>query len=463
VSTLRDERLGAALRALETPEHRPGFYAELHRLLAEEHAARTAEARRQQRARRARTRWGARVAVVAAVAAAVWLVVGLPENERVPDVIRTEDATAAEIQARVRSALARAETLTGELVVRGRRYRNAYGWDDPARFRFAVTDRGDFRVTGLTVEENVAYDAGKGIQRSLNPSASLGGEGTLFPHVRRGVAPGPPDEGPSDYVLQKDFGAFVRALLAARDPAVRETTYEGRPAWQLEVRAPVNQIVPEFSGDRFAIWVDQETGIPVRIVESKNGRALDELRIEKLAVDGPVPPETFTIDFPKDAEVTRSDSGFRRVGLDEIPDAVGYAPLLPAWLPEGYELAEVAVAPEVATPTGVEGGNPPSRNVVSLSFRRGLDRFLVTTRLRHVPGSGDTWGDPLATGEGFRDRPEQIRLGRGVLSGVEASLLVVPRNIPHLWATTDDLVVTVAGDLSRDELVRVSESLEPRR
>jgi ferric-dicitrate binding protein FerR (iron transport regulator) len=91
VSTLRDERLGAALRALETPEHRPGFYAELHRLLAEEHAARTAEARRQQRARRARTRWGARVAVVAAVAAAVWLVVGLPENERVPDVIRTED------------------------------------------------------------------------------------------------------------------------------------------------------------------------------------------------------------------------------------------------------------------------------------------------------------------------------------------------------------------------------------
>ena len=55
-----------------------------------------------------------------------------------------------------------------------------------------------------------------------------------------------------------------------------------------------------------------------------------------------------------------------------------------------------------------------------------------------------------------------VELGRGVLSGVEANVLVVPRNIPHLWAQTDDLVVTVGGDLSREELVRVAESLEPR-
>jgi hypothetical protein len=31
--------------------------------------------------------------------------------------------------------------------------------------------------------------------------------------------------------------------------------------------------------------------------------------------------------------------------------------------------------------------------------------------------------------------------------------------IPHLWAQTDELVVTVGGDLSRAELVRVAESL----
>jgi hypothetical protein len=79
-----------------------------------------------------------------------------------------------------------------------------------------------------------------------------------------------------------------------------------------------------------------------------------------------------------------------------------------------------------------------------------------------VPGYSQEWADPLATGEGIVDRPEQVVLSRGALSGVEANVLVVPRNIPHLWALTDDLVVTVAGDLSREELIRVAESLEPR-
>ena len=37
----------------------------------------------------------------------------------------------------------------------------------------------------------------------------------------------------------------------------------------------------------------------------------------------------------------RSDAGFRRVGLGEVAAAVGYAPLVPAWTPGGYELAEV--------------------------------------------------------------------------------------------------------------------------
>ena len=110
----------------------------------------------------------------------------------------------------------------------------------------------------------------------------------------------------------------------------------------------------------------------------------------------------------------------------------------------------------------MEAGNPPSTDVVSLSFRRGLDQMLVTTRRRDVAGRPDAWTDPLATGERFRDRPEPVVLGRGTLSGVEAKLLLMPRNVPHLWARGDELVVTVSGDLGRAELVRVAESLETR-
>jgi hypothetical protein len=45
------------------------------------------------------------------------------------------------------------------------------------------------------------------------------------------------------------------------------------------------------------------------------------------------------------------------------------------------------------------------------------------------------------------------------LAGVEAELLIVPRNVPHVWALTNELVVTVSGDLNRAQLVRITESL----
>jgi hypothetical protein len=119
----------------------------------------------------------------------------------------------------------------------------------------------------------------------------------------------------------------------------------------------------------------------------------------------------------------RSDDGFRR-------GTVGDAALAPGWVPAGYELAEVAVNRE--------------RRIVSLSYRRGLDQFLVT--------AGPREAEELVPGE-------PVELRAGALAGEEAQLVVAPRAIPHLWVRTDGLVVTVGGDLSRAELVRVAESL----
>src|SRR4029453_3282378 len=149
-----------------------------------------------------------------------------------------------------------------------------------------------------------------------------------------------------------------------------------------------NAIVPDFSGDRLEITVDRETGIPVTVLETNDGVFWRETRIEDLVVNAHLSPDTFRLEFPPGAEVMRSDDGFERVDLGDIAGIVGYAPLAPAQVPDGYELAEVAVARESA-PTGSEAGNPPSRMVVSLSYRRGLDQFLVTTRLARVPPEGE--------------------------------------------------------------------------
>jgi hypothetical protein len=255
-----------------------------------------------------------------------------------------------------------------------------------------------------------------------------------------------------------ELEAYVQALLAADDPSVREATYDGRPAWILAVDTVPNAIVPEFSGDRLEVTVDRATGMPVRVLETKEGRFLRELRIEGLALNADLPPGTFDLAFPPGAEVSRVDEGFRRVRLEDVQATVGYQPLVPQWLPEGFELAEVAVAPH-GQPTGTEGGNPISRNVVCLSYRRGFEQVLVTTRA----AEGGPWSDPLATGEGFVDTPEHVVLGGGgALAGRSADVIVAPRGIPHLWAQTNGLIVTVSGALSRTDLIRVAESLDER-
>ena len=447
----RDEELGAALRELGAPEHRPGFDAELRRRLAEAaHAGRCRTA--------GTASVGLRAVAVVAVAAIVLVAIGIPRTERTPRIGGPEVATAAEVKARVRAALASLQNLSGRLVFDGPKK------GDRQRWRFTLTAEGDFRLLGPTAQEWIAYDASTGVARSAQRSASLGG-GPLFYAERRGVAPGPPDQGPPTWILPREFGAFVRALLAAKDPRVREITYEGRPAWRVEVDAVPSAIVPEFSGDRIEITVDRSTGIPVRVVERKEGAFLRDIRIEDLAVKADLPSGTFRIEFPTGAEVMRSDEGFRRVKLGDVVGIVGYAPLVPRTVPEGYKLAEIAVAKQ-SGPTGTEAANPPSRTVVALSYRRGLDQFLVTTRLAQVPSEIEpelppdrVWGDPLATGEGFVDKGEKLTISRGGLQGEEAELVLVPRGIPHLWALTDQLVVTVGGNLSRAELIHVTESL----
>lgn len=463
----RDDFLGAALRSLEVPEHRPEFYAELSRRLADE---RTADRARTElrRARRPRIGWAVRAAGIAAAAAIVAAAVGLPrlDEERRPRVA-IEEATAAEIQAKVAAALARLEVLSGDLVYDGSEP------NDVARWAFTLTARGDFRLTTLNdhedfVYEDISYDASTGEQRAL---ARGDAGGAMAATITTGLAPGRPDPAPFDWLLPRDFGAVVRALLAADDPRVTEVRYEGRPAWRLDIPVTPNALTVEFgaSGDLFEITVDQESGMPVRVTETLNGNFVREIRIEKLATDEPPDADEFTIEFPSDARVTRRDEGFERRSLEQVEAFVGYDPLVPARFPEGYELTEIAVARE-GFPTGTEGGNPPSGNIVSLSYRRGLDQFLVTTRLRGrdcpqlgeppcSPGLTTIWSDPLATGEGFRDDPERITLSNGSLAGVDAELLIVPRNVPHIWALTDDLVVTVSGDLSRTELIAVAESV----
>jgi hypothetical protein len=305
-----------------------------------------------------------------------------------------------------------------------------------SRWGFEFRSSGSFRITGLgpnnpTVLE---YDPGLNVEASSD-------EGLFV--WRSGLAPGWPDAAPAGWVVRRDLGSVVAALAADPDADVEEGLYRGLPVWIL--RTPTGN-----PGEEREITVDRETGIPVRDRRFRDGRFAGEWRIENLRVNAGR-DEVFRLEPRKGQTVTRYDMGFDRMTLDRAATIVGYEPLAPKWLPSGFELSDVGVA-EAARPTGGEAHrNPDSRDVVSISYRRGLDQIVVTTR-RTGP-SPERWRDPVVGSSVRATQPEPVDV-----AGHDGELVIDPNSVPHVWAVAGDLVVTIAGNANRDELLRIAGS-----
>jgi hypothetical protein len=440
----RDRELGALLGELPVPEHRPDFFQRLDRSLAPE----LQRTRRHRRLRRGRPVLA--LAGTAALAALLLvLALGLPDSSA------PEQARAAEVRAAVRQAFARLRTLRGTLAYRSFHPNPVFGRVRTQRWSFALTSAGDMRLDELGGPNAVTFDAATGNERQLAESASLGRG--AFPIERTGVAPGPPDRGPSEQLLERSLGAAVRSLFAAHRLQIRETTYRARDVWR--VALPLRPVSTIATADRLEIAIDRQTKLPLQVRLSAGGRVLNELRIGELTVNRPLPRRTFRLTFPRHAQVARADEGFRRTSLPRVRDSVGYSPLVPQWLPRGFRLAEVAVAERAARTGRGPRLNPPSRMVASLSYRRGFDRLTITMRLR---GSGGrSWRDPFV-GLNPTVSARRFEIPGGALRGREAHVVTEPLALPHLWTLTDELVVTISGDVGRDALLRTAASLELR-
>jgi hypothetical protein len=369
-----------------------------------------------------------------------------------------QPASAAEIKQKITQAVRQAKALRGAMVVV--EYESPGVSPSEMRWEFVTTAQGDLLFAGTnkladgnTREDKLAYDQSSGVETSY----SREGNAEAVVGRRTGLATGLPDPSASDWVLERHFGAVVRALLAAQDPSVEEDILGGRKVWVLDTALQSN-LLSDISSDHIQVTVDEETGFPVKITESLRGRPVRELRLENLQIDPQLTANTFTDLLPQGTEVIAQDDHFRRVDLAEAQAQVGYTPLVPSWMPDGFVLRAVAVATESQT-TGKEGMNPVSRGVVSMIYGRGFDRLVISTRLVGVDRLA--WSDPLASGEGFIDEPQKVVLAGGAFGGQEAELLIDPRSTPHIWSTNSRLVLTVAGDLSGSELQRVAESMQP--
>ena len=458
----RDDRVGAELRGLDVPDHGPEFFAHLEERLAQEPPA--------GRRRRPPTMLlgGAAAAVLLAVVAASVVLTGDGSTPLRPSPSDTRLISASEVRSRVSTALSSLRSLSGEVAIEcaipvGDCLPPDAGGRSTLRWSFVTTAAGDERVTGIGRQDDVAYSAARREQRVLTDSRPAAQVVTNLP-------PGPPDQAARPSVLRRNVASVVRAFLTTTgEVPVTEVIEQGRPAWRLVTPVGPNKLAgPGNSGDQLEVIVDQDTGFPLRVTETLTGRFLHEVRLSNLIVDGPVDPGSFTIEFPAGAQPFRQDAGFRAVPLSQVRAAVGYQPVLPAVesLPPGFQLADVTVATS-AQGTGSEGANPQSRNVVSVAYRRGFDRIVVTTRSTGTArrctatSTATCWADPLASGEGFRDEPERFTVAAGALAGAQAELVLSARGVPHVWTIDNRLVVTVAGDATGEELRRIAESFAP--
>ncbi len=219
-----------------------------------------------------------------------------------------------------------------------------------------------------------------------------------------------------------------------------------------------------YSGERdsnLVVVVDEETMLPLDVTVTSPQRAeTDTWQVDDLeAVD--IGRDRFTQGIGSEQAGGYRDIGFRPVTLEEAAARAGYAPLLPAWIPEGFMLASVVYADEPESDSNLN--NPPSQRVIVAEYRKGFRSFAVTTRAHTVEylrgNSGETrpWKDLYCIGYDCGPT-EMIDVG-----GNSWSVVAGPVEVTHAWGMAGDLVVTVGGDLSQSEVISIATSLPVSR
>jgi hypothetical protein len=368
-----------------------------------------------------------------------------------------ESSEASETIALVSQAMAAPTSLSGGLTVT--EFPVQTGVPEPVGrvYTFVWRIDGSYRYTAADTTFDEGYDAGIGTRRTVQFAPGFGAVATESTNV----APGPPDGVSPGLPLATLIQSVFRAVLANPTAAtVVEEIRDGNPV--IVVDTPITP--PSDPGpNRSRLAVDPDTYLPVAVSQFRDDQPWEDTRIDNLSVDAPLGAENFAVPLPAGAQVTPADGGFRRVASPaEATAAVGYAASVPADIPEGFKLAEVAVSGQAQSPGAVnaDGSQAPAQTaqgIVLLSYRRGFEQLVVTTRRGVTPPSPD-WTDPFGTPPGGAGRPIELDTGR--FEGVTVESVQAVPAIPHLWGSTDELVFTVGGILGADELVRVAESLD---
>jgi hypothetical protein len=375
---------------------------------------------------------------------------------------------AATLAGDVTDAWSAAQTMQG---VAATTTYDAAGQPVVADASFAIGVDGSYRFHRDDGTFDLAYDAATDTRRQITS------DGTQTTGVEEtGLAPGPPDQTAAHGLpFVDELAVAISAWRTDPDVTVRASTVGGRPVWIADADVPAERFGGPGLPDHVTVTVDQETSHVLRLTRTAAGKPFDDVELRDVVVDQPLAPDALTLTFPESVQVTTFSYGFERLrSVDEITPAIGYTIGTPSDLPPGFELAAVAVAPApgavaggTGVATGAGGSNPPSEDVVSLSYRHGLELLVITAR-RMGGGGPAAWSDPFGavdanagSGSGETSRSRTVTLATGKFAGLETEVVDDGRSVAHLWGIDESsgLVFTLSGDVSGDVLVDIAESL----
>jgi hypothetical protein len=362
----------------------------------------------------------------------------------------TETASAAEVLTKISQAMSTPVSLRGEYTVRtrpaGPAPRRRHGCLNckpvvPTPSKFVIGTDGSYALSTLPLDASIKSDSAYNASTGVQILEYGGGVKGLHVYVKADNL----DPAQATRTPEAQLAAWVQHALAARSPRVKNTSFEGRPAWALTLRFTPGDDFFDTYGTRVDVTVDKETGLVLQVVQYANSpdRWTSIESVHNLQVGTPTSAADFT--FPKPAgyrSVTHS-FGFRRVAVSEAAAIVGYQPLLPTKT-GGRALAEFAVAKTSSQKLLPElVGTPVYRDVASARYGRGLDSFTIT--MRH----GSPPSDVVPGGTSART----VTLSGGALAGETAWLSTSPPDPGYLAVFHAGLVVQIHAFSTEDALM----------
>ena len=365
----------------------------------------------------------------------------------------TSTASAGEVRAKLAEGLRFSQSLRGEFSVRtqdpGPRPRGFPGCLNctpgiPLPSRFLIGPDGSYSSITLPIDakqrNDIAYNAATGVETRF-----LGIYIRAFNLDPASVTYGP----------EGQLGAWVQGALTGRDPEIKNTTYEGRPAWELTVTFIPGQQLADAYGVQVDVVADRQTGLVLQVTQY----AYDTERwtsiegVHDLEIGAPTSAAEYTVPKPAGSREILWDVKFRRVPIAAARAIVGYSPLLPGNT-LGRALSDFAVAKttNLAPP---ESGSPAVHDVVSARYGDGPNTITVSTRRGRLT--------ELLTNTGVAGgSARQLKLTRGPFVGDYAYVSTDPLRASVFASFHRGLIVQISAPSAQDAIT-VAESMRPVR